>query len=57
VVQALETIRLELLRMHAGGGSIESVTADLTSARQLSEDIERRLEGTREVGELLGGAS
>ena len=57
VVQALETIRLELLRMHAGAGSIESVTADLTSARQLSEDIERQLDGTREVGELLGDAS
>ena len=57
VVQALEAIRLELLRMHAGAGSIESVTVDLASARELSEDIERGLEGTREVAELLGGAS
>ena len=54
VVAALETIRLELLRLHAGAGSVESMTADLTSARELSEDIERMLEGEREVEKLLG---
>jgi len=53
-VAALETIRLELLRMHAGAGSVESMTADLTSALELSEDIERVLEGGREVEKLLG---
>ena len=54
VVAALETIRLELLRMHAGAGSVESMTVDLSSARELSEDIERVLEGGREVEKLLG---
>jgi len=54
VVAALETIRLELLRLHAGAGSVESMTADLTSARELSEDIEHLLEGGREVEKLLG---
>ena len=53
-VAALETIRLELLRLHAGSGSVESMTADLTSALELSEDIERVLEGGREVEKLLG---
>ncbi|MFC1575383.1 protein kinase, partial [Gemmatimonadota bacterium] len=54
VVAALETIRLELLRLHAGAGSVESMTADLTSARELSEDIELLLEEGREVEKLLG---
>ena len=54
VVAALETIRLELLRMHAGAGNVESMTADLSAARELSEDIEHVLEGRREVHELLG---
>ena len=53
-VAALETIRLELLRMHAGAGSVESITADLSSALELSEDIGRVLEGAREMEKLLG---
>ncbi|TFG89594.1 MAG: serine/threonine protein kinase [Gemmatimonadales bacterium] len=53
-VAALETIRLELLRLHAGAGSVESMTADLKSALELSEDIGRVLEGGREVEKLLG---
>ena len=53
-VAALETIRLELLRLHAGAGSVASMTADLTSARELSEDIGRLFEGGREVEKLLG---
>lgn len=36
VVAALETIRLELLRMHAGAGSVESMTADLLRTRAVS---------------------
>ena len=55
VVEALETIRLELLRLHAGSGSVESMTADLSSARELSDDIQRVLEGGREVEGLLEG--
>ncbi len=54
-VGALETIRLELLRMHAGAGSVESLTADLGAAQALAEDIERLLAGKHEVEELLGG--
>ena len=54
VVAALETIRVELLRLHAGAASIESVTMDLSAARELSDDVARVLAGTREVERLLG---
>lgn len=52
VVSALETLRLGLLRLHAGAGSAESVTQDLTAARALNEDVDRLLAGTREVNKL-----
>ena len=54
VVAALETIRIELLRLHAGAGSVESMTMDLSAARELSRDVARMLEGRREVERLLG---
>ena len=53
-VSALERIRLGLLRLHAGAESVESLTADLSSARELSEDLAHLLAGTREVNDLLG---
>ena len=56
VVAALETIRLELLRLHAGAGSVETMTADLSSARKLSHDIEGVLDGARELEKLLGSS-
>ncbi len=55
-VAALETIRLGLLRMHAGAGSVESLTADLSSARNLSDHIQRALDGRDAVEELLGAS-
>jgi len=54
VVAALETIRIELLRLHAGAGSLDSMTMDLSAARDLSADVARMLEGRREVERLLG---
>jgi serine/threonine-protein kinase len=54
VVAALETIRVELLRLHAGAVSVESVTMDLNAARKLSSDVARVLEGRREVDRFLG---
>ena len=53
-VSALEKIRLGLLRLHAGAGSVESVTMDLSAAQVVSEDIDHLLAGKREVDELLG---
>ncbi len=52
-VAALETIRLGLLRMHAGKGNVESITRDLASAKDVSEAVERLLEGREEVEALL----
>ena len=53
VLGALETIRLELLRMHAGAGNVESMTADLGSAKDLSAAIAGLLAGGREVERSL----
>ncbi|UCC71286.1 MAG: serine/threonine protein kinase [Gemmatimonadota bacterium] len=54
-VAALETIRLGLLRMQAGSGSIESLTDDLTAARGVADDVGQLLEGQGEVSMLLRG--
>lgn len=52
-VLALETIRLDLLRLHAGTGTVQSLTEDLAEARAVGEQIGRLLEGQREVETLL----
>ena len=48
-VAALETIRLNLLRLHAGTGSVQSLTTDLGLAREVAKEIGLLLEGQREV--------
>lgn len=52
-VAALETIRLGLLRMHAGSGEVESLTLELESARELSRDMEYLLDAHVEVEGIL----
>src|ERR1043166_2041120 len=52
-VAALETIRLNLLRLHTGTGSVRSLTTDLGLARELARDIDAQVEGYREVEEAL----
>ncbi|MEB3323328.1 MAG: hypothetical protein VKI81_10945, partial [Synechococcaceae cyanobacterium] len=52
-VTSLETIRLGLLRMHAGTGSAEGITQDLSKADEIAADVERLLEGQGEVERLL----
>lgn len=54
LVSALENLRLDLLRLRAGGGSIESITLDIASAREFGEQAERLLAGGREVERALG---
>jgi serine/threonine-protein kinase len=49
VVRALESVRLELLRLHAGAGSMEGLTRDIDAAR----DIGRQVDAAAEVRELL----
>ncbi|MBM4184115.1 MAG: hypothetical protein FJ207_07780 [Gemmatimonadetes bacterium] len=50
VVAALEAIRLQLLRLHAGVGSVEGMTADLGSAKELTAQL---VEASRTVDEAL----
>ena len=52
-VTALETIRVGLLRMHAGESVLQSVTMELKAAKEISSDLESLLEGHREVERLL----
>jgi serine/threonine-protein kinase len=52
-VAALETIRLNLLRLHAGTGSVRSLTTDLGLARELARDIGAQVDGLREVEDAL----
>ena len=51
-VAALETIRLNLLRLHAGSGSVHSLTTDLGLARALASEIDAQADGYREVEAL-----
>jgi serine/threonine-protein kinase len=53
-VAALETIRLNLLRLHAGTGSVQSLTTDLGLAREVAKAVELLLEGHREIDAELG---
>jgi serine/threonine-protein kinase len=57
VVTALETLRLDLLRLHAGIGTVESITLDLAAADRVSRDTERLLAAQREVDDLMAPAT
>jgi serine/threonine-protein kinase len=52
-VAALETIRLGLLRLHAGTATVQSLTTDLGLARRVAKDVDQLLDGHREVERLL----
>jgi serine/threonine-protein kinase len=52
-VAALETIRLNLLRLHAGTGTVQSLTTDLGLAREVAEQIGAHVEGHREIAEEI----
>ena len=52
-VGALETIRLNLLRLHAGSGSIESLTTHIEMAAEVSDEVERLVAAHREVNRSL----
>ncbi len=55
-VAALENLRIDLLRMHAGTANLESVTQNLGSARELATHIDRLLDGHGEIEESLRGS-
>ena len=52
-VRALETLRLNLLKLHAGSGSLEHLTTDLGLALELAEDIGRHIAAREEVDDAL----
>ncbi len=52
-VAALENLRVDLLRLHAGTAQLESVTTKLGKAREIAEEVDRLLEGQLEVEKLL----
>jgi serine/threonine-protein kinase len=53
VVTALENVRLDLLRIHAGTRTAEGITQDLEAARALGEDADRLIAGVREAEATL----
>ena len=53
IISALETIRLDLLRLRAGAGSVESLTADLAAARQVGDHTEKLLAARSEVDAIV----
>ena len=54
-VAALETIRLDLLRLRAGAGSLGRVTADLQRANEVGASVDRLLAGQEEIEQSLRG--
>ncbi|MBI1722603.1 MAG: hypothetical protein HYR48_01705, partial [Gemmatimonadetes bacterium] len=52
-VAALETIRLSLLRLHAGSGSVSNLTTDLGLAYEVAKEVDLLLQARREVDKLL----
>jgi serine/threonine-protein kinase len=55
-VTALESIRLNLLRLKAGTGSVTDLTQDLSAAREITERLRLEAGAREEVERLLRGA-
>ena len=55
-VAALEGIRLDLLRLHAGAGDLAPLTTLMDAARLAGEDVSRLAEAQREVEDAAGGS-
>jgi serine/threonine-protein kinase len=51
-VAALETLRLDLMRLRTGAATLDELTVDLEAARKVGEEIGYRLEGEGEVGDV-----
>ncbi|MCZ6915721.1 MAG: hypothetical protein O7I93_02990, partial [Gemmatimonadetes bacterium] len=56
-VAALENLRLDLLRLHAGVGSPDDLTAALEKGREMGDAIDAELAGRSAVRTLLGQGS
>jgi serine/threonine-protein kinase len=53
-VAALEAIRLDLLRLHAGASDLAPLTTLIDAARLVGEDVRRLAEAQREVNAATG---
>jgi hypothetical protein len=53
-VAALESIRLDLLRLHAGAGDLAPLTTLMDAARRIGEDVNRLAEAQREIEDAAG---
>jgi len=51
-VAALETLRLDLLRLHAGNVTLDELTQDIEAAEQVRLEIDLHLEAAREATDL-----
>ncbi|MGD0483038.1 MAG: protein kinase [Gemmatimonadales bacterium] len=54
-VAALENLRLDLLRLKAGAGSLDELSANLTEARRLAGEIDAQVAGRIEAENVLRG--
>jgi hypothetical protein len=52
-VASLETLRLGLLRLTTGTGTVESFTTDLAAAAEVGDNIDRLMDGMGDVELLL----
>ena len=53
-VAALESIRLDLLRLHAGASDLAPLTTLMDAARRVGDDLNRLAEAQREVDDATG---
>lgn len=53
-VAALESVRLDLLRLHAGAGDLAPLTTLMDAARRVGDDAKRLADAQREVEEASG---
>jgi serine/threonine-protein kinase len=53
-VAALESIRLDLLRLHAGAVDLAPLTTLMDAARRIGEDLDRLAEAQREAEDAAG---
>jgi serine/threonine-protein kinase len=53
-VAALEGIRLDLLRLHAGASDLAPLTTLIDAARHIGEDLNRLAEAQQEVEDAAG---
>ena len=53
-VAALENLRLALLKLGRGLGSVDDLTAQLARAKDIGERVERQIAAQQEVAGVLG---